>query len=184
MERITGRFARRHEVIVRPHTGPSSKNEAPFGAQGKSGALRAGIFGLNDGLAGDDMVTVRGVNRRCGTHPTQRFFDVFVDLAVNGAYQATVTPGARTAPGAHLLLRRSLAAQLLRVDRVQQLVLLRTQLGYAQSLCAALDSTRLPEVIGTLAGEDTILVITADARRAKALVKRLEDLASGERIAS
>jgi transcriptional regulator of arginine metabolism len=102
---------------------------------------------------------------------------------VDGAYQAPLTPVTRPAPGAQALLQRSLASQLLRVDRVQQLVLLRTGLGHAGSLCALLDSARLPEVIGTLAGEDTILVITSDARRAKALVKRLEDM-SGERIAS
>ena len=57
-------------------------------------------------------------------------------------------------------------AQLLRVDRVQQLVLLRTGPVRRGSLCALLDSARLPEVVGTLAGDDTILVITADARRA------------------
>jgi transcriptional regulator of arginine metabolism len=101
----------------------------------------------------------------------------------DGAYQTPLAPIARPTLGANTLLQRSLASQLLRVDRVQQLVLLRTQLGYAQSLCATLDSARLPEVVGTLAGEDTILVITSDARRAKAFVKRLENLA-GERIAS
>ena len=36
----------------------------------------------------------------------------------------------------------------------------------------------LPEVVGTLAGEDTILVITPDARRASALVKRLEEMSN------
>jgi len=102
---------------------------------------------------------------------------------VDGAYQAGLAPVARTAPGAQALLQRSLATQLLRVDRVQQLVLLRTGLGHAGSLCALLDSARLPEVVGTLAGEDTILVISADVRRARALVKRLEEMA-GERIAS
>jgi transcriptional regulator of arginine metabolism len=100
----------------------------------------------------------------------------------DGAYQAPLAP-ARTAPGAQSMLQRSLAAQLLRIDRVQQLVLLRTGLGHAGSLCALLDSARLPEIVGTIAGEDTILVITSDARRAKALVKRLEDI-MGERIAS
>jgi transcriptional regulator of arginine metabolism len=102
---------------------------------------------------------------------------------VDGAYQPPFTAATRVSPGSDTLLHRLLAVQLLRVQRVQQLVLLRTQLGHAQSLCAALDGARMPEVIGTLAGEDTILVITADARRAKALVKRLEHLA-GERIAS
>src|SRR3954467_14509449 len=102
---------------------------------------------------------------------------------VDGAYQTPLAPVTRTAPGAQTMLQRSLATQLLRVDRVQQLVLLRTGLGHAGSLCALLDTARLPEVVGTLAGEDTILVITADTRRAKALMKRLEEMA-GERIAS
>lgn len=101
----------------------------------------------------------------------------------DGAYQTPLAPPTRSTPGADAMLQRLLAVQLLRIDRVQQLVLLRTGLGHAQSLCAALDSARLQEVVGTLAGEDTILIITADARRAKALVRRLETLA-GERIAS
>ena len=101
----------------------------------------------------------------------------------DGAYQTPLSPLARNAPGAQSLLQRSLAAYLMRVDRVQQLVLLRTGPGQAGSLCALLDGARLPEVVGTLAGDDTILVITPDARRARALVKRLEDM-SGERIAS
>ena len=102
---------------------------------------------------------------------------------IDGAYQTPVVSMGRTAPAAQAQLQRSLTAQLLRVDRVQQLVLLRTGLGHAGSLCALLDSARLPEVVGTLAGEDTILIITAAAGRAKALVKRLEEMA-GERIAS
>ena len=77
---------------------------------------------------------------------------------------------------AKAMLQRALTSQLLRIDRVQQLVLLRTGLGHAQSLCAALDGAELPDVVGTLAGEDTILVITPDARRARALVKRLEEM--------
>ena len=101
----------------------------------------------------------------------------------DGAYQTPVATAINASPGAQAMLQRSLANQLLRVDRVQQLVLLRTGLGHAGSLCALLDSARLPEVVGTIAGEDTILVITSDGRRAKALVKRLEQMA-GERIAS
>jgi transcriptional regulator of arginine metabolism len=94
----------------------------------------------------------------------------------DGAYQAPP----RTPPNgqaAASMLQRALADQLLRIDRVQQLVLLRTGLGYAQSLCAALDHARLPDIIGTLAGEDTILIITRDARRARALITRLEGIA-------
>ncbi|HEY7189651.1 MAG TPA: hypothetical protein VH436_24005 [Vicinamibacterales bacterium] len=94
----------------------------------------------------------------------------------DGAYQAPQ----QTAPNgtsAESRFQRALTEQLLRIDRVQQLVLLRTNIGFAQSLCAALDSVRLPDIVGTLAGEDTILIITPDVRRAKAVVKTIEEMA-------
>jgi transcriptional regulator of arginine metabolism len=98
----------------------------------------------------------------------------------DGAYQAQAPANlAANGDAARSTLHRALAAYMTRVDRVQQLVLLRTGLAQAQTLCAALDAARLPEVVGTLAGEDTILIITADARRARALVKRLEELSAG-----
>jgi transcriptional regulator of arginine metabolism len=72
------------------------------------------------------------------------------------------------------MLQRAIAEYLLRVDRVQQLVLLRTGLGRAQALCVSIDDAHLPEVVGTVAGEDTVLIVAPDARRAKSLVKRFE----------
>ena len=94
----------------------------------------------------------------------------------DGAYQAPqrVQPNGSSAESK---LQRALAEQLLRVDRVQQLVLLRTNIGFAQSVCAAIDNVRLPDIVGTLAGEDTILIIAPDVRRAKAVVKTLEEMA-------
>lgn len=94
----------------------------------------------------------------------------------SGAYQAPAGPGGN-GRRPESALQRALADQLLRIDRVEQLVLLRTGLGHANSLCAVLDAARLPDVVGTLAGEDTILVVTASPRRARALVRRLELLA-------
>jgi transcriptional regulator of arginine metabolism len=95
-----------------------------------------------------------------------------------GAYQAP-PEGAPNGHPSTTSLQRALSEQLLGLQRVQQLVLLRTGLGHANSLCAVLDAARLPEVVGTLAGEDTILIITPDSRRARALVKRLEETAQG-----
>jgi transcriptional regulator of arginine metabolism len=94
----------------------------------------------------------------------------------DGAYQAPGPVGAN-GHAAKSLLSRAVADYLTRVDRVQQLVLLRTGPGQAQLLGVALDGARLPEVIGTIAGDDTILAITPDARRARALVKWLEGVA-------
>jgi transcriptional regulator of arginine metabolism len=94
-----------------------------------------------------------------------------------GAYQAPARPANGAAAPA--LLQRALSEYLTRADQVQQLVLLRTGPGQAQILGVAIDGARLPEVVGTLAGDDTILVISRDARQAKALVKRFEAIAAG-----
>jgi transcriptional regulator of arginine metabolism len=94
---------------------------------------------------------------------------------VAAAYQA---PGAPPPNGQSptALLNRAVADYLTRVDRVQQLVVMRTGPGQAQLLGVALDSARLPEVIGTIAGDDTILVVAPDIRRAQKLVKWIEGL--------
>ncbi len=98
----------------------------------------------------------------------------------DGAYQAPASPanghGPAGASAALVRLRKTAAEFLTRVERVQQLVMLRTGPGQAQILAVAIDGAELPEVVGTLAGDDTILVIARDARRAGELVKRLDRL--------
>jgi transcriptional regulator of arginine metabolism len=90
------------------------------------------------------------------------------------AYQSPVPASANGQPAA--LLNRAAGEYLTRVDRVQQLVILRTGPGQAPLLGVALDGARLPELVGTIAGDDTILAIARDVRRARALVQRLERL--------
>jgi len=95
----------------------------------------------------------------------------------DGAYQR---PGEEaTDPEMALTaLERAAAEFLRRVERVQQLVVIRTGAGQAQPLALALDRAQLPEVAGTIAGDDTILIIARGARVAGALVKRLKDYSS------
>jgi transcriptional regulator of arginine metabolism len=90
----------------------------------------------------------------------------------DAAYQSTMS--ASNGNAAKSLLNRAVADYLSRVDRVEQLVVLRTGPGQAQLLGVALDGARLPEIVGTIAGDDTILAITPDVQRAKTLVKWLE----------
>jgi transcriptional regulator of arginine metabolism len=54
----------------------------------------------------------------------------------------------------------------LRVRHAMNQVILRTVMGGAQPLAAALDYEEWPEVVGTIAGDDTVLVICADTRHA------------------
>ena len=100
-----------------------------------------------------------------------------VKRSADGAYQR---PGADAVNPETALasLERATAEFLRRVDRVQQLVVIRTGVGQAQPLAAALDRAQLPETVGTIAGDDTILVIARGARGAATLVKRLKDYSS------
>lgn len=50
VRRLSDRLGRRDPAVIRPHFGPTPEGEGPPGTEGKSGALRAGIFGLNDGI--------------------------------------------------------------------------------------------------------------------------------------
>ena len=95
----------------------------------------------------------------------------------DGAYQR---PGVEAPdPEAALTaLERAAASFLRHVERVQQLVVVRTGRGQAQALAEALDRARLEEAVGTIAGDDTILVIARGARAAGALVKRLREYAA------
>ncbi|MBI4484450.1 MAG: hypothetical protein HY655_00425 [Acidobacteria bacterium] len=99
-----------------------------------------------------------------------------VKRAGDGAYQR---PGVDTTnpETAITALERAAAEFLRRVERVQQLVVLRTGIGQAQPLAIAIDRAQLREVVGTIAGDDTILIIARGAARAAALVKRIEGFA-------
>ena len=92
----------------------------------------------------------------------------------DGAYQRL---GAETTdPETALTALERAANEFLRnVERVQQLVVIRTGRGQAQALAEALDRASVPEAVGTIAGDDTILVVARGARAAAALVKRLKE---------
>jgi transcriptional regulator of arginine metabolism len=100
-----------------------------------------------------------------------------VKRAGDGAYQR---PGVDVSnPETALTALEHAAAEFVRnIDRVQQLVIVRTGPGQAQTLAFALDRARLPGVVGTIGGDDTILVIARGARAAVALVRRLKDYSS------
>jgi transcriptional regulator of arginine metabolism len=98
-----------------------------------------------------------------------------VKRAGDGAY-ARSGQDASNPETALVNLQRVAARSLSRAARVEQLVVLRTPPGEAQHLALAIDRAALPEVVGTIAGDDTVLVICAGARQAAAFVQRLESM--------
>lgn len=69
-----------------------------------------------------------------------------------------------------------LPSLLLHVDGVGPLLVLRTSAGSASTLAAALDREAWPEILGTLAGDDTLLVVARSARERHRLARRLAGL--------
>lgn len=100
-----------------------------------------------------------------------------VKRAADGAYRR---PDAADEPADHLEdFEAAVNDYLRRRDRVEQLVVLKTDAGYSQPLAEAIDRARLPQTVGTIAGENTILVICRSAADAEAFVARLDDLVKG-----
>ncbi|MCI0451818.1 MAG: arginine repressor [Candidatus Latescibacteria bacterium] len=58
----------------------------------------------------------------------------------------------------------------------QNLVVVRTSAGSAQGVAAALDAESWPEVLGTVGGDDTILIVSPDPRHATLLVRRIREI--------
>ena len=70
---------------------------------------------------------------------------------------------------------------LLKMDGVGPLLVITTPTGSASALAAALDHEEFPEVIGSLAGDDTLLMITRSPGERKKLEKRLSALVGSAR---
>jgi transcriptional regulator of arginine metabolism len=73
-------------------------------------------------------------------------------------------------------LARLVGELLTSADASANLVVLRTPPGAAQYLASALDRAGLPEIIGTIAGDDTILVVTRDPDGGAVLADHLLNL--------
>jgi transcriptional regulator of arginine metabolism len=78
--------------------------------------------------------------------------------------------------GVRANLSQLLPALLLKVDGVGPLLVLRTAGGSAGALTAALDQAGWEEIIGTVAGDDTVLVVTRGPRQREAVATRLDEL--------
>lgn len=70
-------------------------------------------------------------------------------------------------------LRRLCEELLVTAESSAQLVVVRTPPGAAGYLASAVDHARLPEVLGSIAGDDTIMIITTGEEAAGELVGRL-----------
>lgn len=77
-----------------------------------------------------------------------------------------------------LHLQRMVSELVTDVLRTDNLVMIKAQPGTASGIAAAVDAAELPDVLGSLAGNDTILVIAQtaeDGERLEALINKLSN---------
>jgi len=100
-------------------------------------------------------------------------------VKVGGAYLIPEdgTRPLREVEDAPARLLRLLRELLTGVDASGNIAVLRTPPGAAQFLASALDRSGLTDVVGTIAGDDTILVVARDVTGGKALADKLADWA-------
>lgn len=73
---------------------------------------------------------------------------------------------------------------LVSAEASANIVVVRTPPGAAQYLASAMDRSVLPDVLGTIAGDDTVLLVCREADGGAPLAKRLLALAEGRRTPS
>jgi len=91
-----------------------------------------------------------------------------------GGHHYTLPPEAWDSTPA---LLRLLPALYVGAEGIRNLLVLKTLSGGAQAVAEAIDWEEWPEVVGTLAGDDTILIILRDDRFLDKVRKRVEELA-------
>jgi transcriptional regulator of arginine metabolism len=91
----------------------------------------------------------------------------------DGAYVLPGTNGDRGSPAVEEQLRRAVVSLLRGLERVDPLIVVRTDRGQAQGLAEWIDRAHLREVAGTIAGDDTILLVCRGAEAAETLEKKL-----------
>ena len=102
-------------------------------------------------------------------------------VPAEGGDRTPVAP--RETAAAAQRLGRLCADLLVSAESSANLVVLRTPPGAAQFLASAFDKAELPDVLGTIAGDDTVLVIGRDTESGAALAAQFLGLAAPPTVA-
>jgi transcriptional regulator of arginine metabolism len=101
------------------------------------------------------------------------------DLNLSKTHQGYSLSQGESAVGAALPpVSRLVREFVLDIRSAQNQLVIKTIVGSAQPVAAALDEVDWPEVVGTIAGDDTILIVCPDRDEARELAGRLEEMLS------
>ena len=99
-----------------------------------------------------------------------------VKRAGDGAY---VRPGADRSHADDDQVGRAVTSLMRALERVNAMLVIRTDRGQAQGLAEWIDRAQLPEVAGTIGGDDTILLVCRGEAAAESVERRLTAMVKG-----
>ncbi|MFM1653086.1 transcriptional regulator AhrC/ArgR [Brevibacillus sp. B_LB10_24] len=73
-------------------------------------------------------------------------------------------------------LKRVMVESFVSIDYTDNLIVLKTMPGYGNSVAVLIDNLQWPEIMGTVSGDDTMLIICRSRENSEAVTKRLLDM--------
>jgi len=96
-----------------------------------------------------------------------------------GSERYRLASAEREPPAGHAELRRLMREFVLAIGHSANLAVVRTTPGAAATVASALDRAGVEGILGTLAGDDTVLVVARTARGGAPLASRIEHIQEG-----
>lgn len=93
-------------------------------------------------------------------------------LTSRGTYRYSVAP-ARHSMSNNVKLNTAMIDSITHVDYSMNNVVLKTYPGMAQAVASGIDAMNMPNILGSVAGDDTIIIVTRDVESSKVISERL-----------
>ena len=95
-------------------------------------------------------------------------------LTGHGGYRYILPPKESGLAGSKL--NHALLESIVMIDVAMNIVVIKTHPGLAQAVAAGLDSLHMPEIVGCVAGDDTLINVARDMESAATVCKKLKEL--------
>ena len=123
-----------------------------------------------------EALAARGVRSTLATVSRDiREMRLVKDLGPDGRYRYQL-PSKDITPEFDLKLRKIFRESITSYEVAQNIVVLKTLPGLASAACSALDSMKLPHLVGSLAGDDTAFLAMSDKDSAVEFCKLIEEM--------
>lgn len=91
-----------------------------------------------------------------------------------GSYRYMQSGGGKDVKGLHI--SHALSEAIVRVASAQNLVVLHTYPGMAQAIALEVDNLNHPRILGSVAGDDTVLIVVSDEHAATTISEQIKEL--------